>query len=59
MRNRQSIPEVAQLLSDIMAGLTMAAEVIGRSLTAQAGFEPRSVYVGCVARKVTLGRIFV
>ena len=59
MRNRQSIPVVAHLLSDIMAGLTVAAKVIGRSLTSQAGFEPRSLHVGCMARKVTLGRFFV
>ena len=42
-----------------MAGLTVAAEVIGRSLTSQAGFEPRSLHVGCVGRNVTPGRIFV
>ena len=52
MRNQQSIPVVARLLSDIMTGLDVVADVFGRSLTAQVGFEPRSVHVGCVTRKV-------
>jgi len=42
-----------------MTGFAVASEVIGRSLTAQAGFERRSVHVGCMTGKVTLGRIFV
>jgi tyrosyl-tRNA synthetase len=59
MRNHQSIPVVAQLLSDIVTGRAVAAEVIGRSLTAQAGFEPRSVHLGYVVGTLKLGRIFV
>lgn len=55
MINHQSIPVVAQLSSDIVAGRAVAEEVSGRSLIAQGGFEPRSVYVGFLVAKVTIG----